>query len=79
MRQQPEQRRWLIHLLNLDPSLARVRGVGLAVSAGMLPPGGAVKIGYPDDERIINYRRAGGALVFTARDFAVHDMILVEY
>ncbi len=78
VRRQPEQRRWLIHLLNLDPSLARVRGVNLAISAGMLPAGGAVKISYPDDQQVVNYREAGEALVFTARDFEVHDMILLE-
>ncbi len=78
VRRQPEQRRWLIHLLNLDPGLARVRGVGLAISAGLLPAGETAKISYPDDKSMIHYRQAGGALVFTARDFEVHDMILLE-
>lgn len=79
VRRQPEHRRWMIHLLNLDPNLSLVRGVSLTIGADMLPTDGNIKLSYPDDAQIIHYNRSGGSLVFTARDFEAHDMILLEY
>jgi hypothetical protein len=79
VRRQPEYRRWMIHLLNLDPNLSLVRGVSLTIGADMLPTASNIKLSYPDDAQVIHYNRSGGSLVFTARDFEVHDMILLEY
>ncbi|MDD5676535.1 MAG: HEAT repeat domain-containing protein [Kiritimatiellae bacterium] len=76
VRQQPELNRWMIHLLNMDPNLQLVRGVALTISH---PPTQDVKISYPDNGRQIAFQRAGDKLVFTARDFEAHDMILVEF
>ncbi len=76
VRQQPGEKRLMIHLLNLDPDLSRVRSVTLNITS---PSSGAVNISYPDAGRQIPFQRFGGRLVFTARAFDVHDMILVEY
>jgi hypothetical protein len=75
VRQQPDQQRWMIHLLNLNPNLGRVTGVGMIVCP---PISGDFKVFYPDTGTVVSYVRTADGILFSPRPFEVHDMIVVE-
>ena len=76
IRKQPDKQRWMIHLLNIDPNLSRVTGVGMIVRT---PSSEKLKVFYPDTGTAISYVRTADGIVISPRPFEVHDMIVIEY
>ena len=77
VRQQPEQDRWMVHLLNYDPQLDLVRGPQLTVHP---PAGRSVKrMSYPDTETEVTFSLAERGASARLRDFEVHDMLVIEW
>ena len=76
VRTQVDKRRWMLHLLNYDPYLDRVRGVDVTVNP---PASDNIEVFYGDDKTQIPFVRTGKAITFRTRNFGVHDMIVVQY
>ena len=77
LRQQPEHSRWMVHLLNYDPNLERVKRPRLIVHP---PAGRAVKrMFYPDTDTSLKFKASGDGVTARMRDFEVHDMLVVEW
>jgi hypothetical protein len=77
VRRQPEQSRWMVHLLDYDPKSAGVKAAGLSMP---LSAGKTVKrLFYPDTGMEVAFRAAGNAVTAQLRDFDVHDMIVIEW
>jgi len=77
VRQQMEQNRWMVHLLDYDPKSVSVKGAVLTVH----PPTGKTvnRIFYPDTDTELKYSVTENGVKSQLRDFAVHDMVVVEY
>ena len=76
VRKQPENGRWIVHLLNYDPRLSSVEEGELTLR----PPSLAnVRVFHPDDNSSVKHVRADGALRIRVRSFGVHEMIVVEW
>ena len=77
VRQQPERNRMMVHLLNYDPRVDRVKGPRLTVH----PPAGrnVKRLFYPDTDTAIPFTQAGSGVAAPLRDFEVHDMAVVEW
>ena len=76
IRAQPEKRRWMVHLLNYDPKVERVKGCRVTVRP---PKTGGVRAFYPEDGKKVRFSRDGNAIRFRIRDFGIHEMVVVEY
>ncbi len=77
VRQQPEQNRWMIHLLNYDPKVGLVKAPRLIVHP---PAGKAVKrLFYPDTGTEVAFSAGENGVTATLRDFEVHDMAVTEW
>ena len=76
VRTQADKRRWMLHLLNYDPYMDRVRGVDVTVNP---PASDSIEVLYGDDKTQIPFVRTGKAITFRTRNFGVHDMIVVQY
>ena len=77
VRQQPEQGRWMVHLLDYDTKSAGVKGAGMTVHP---PEGKTVKrIFYPDTGTDVKFIAAEGGVAANLREFDVHDMVVVEW
>ena len=75
-KRQPEKRRLMVHLLNMDPASKRVHGIGMSVR---VPDTKNVKVYYPDTDTAVAFRVDGDRVMFMPRDFGVHDMVVVGY
>jgi hypothetical protein len=76
VRTQDEHNRWIVHLLNYDTELDRVRGVAITVRPPSLR---GLRVFYPDTNERIPFVRGTSDIRFLIRDFDVHEMIVVEY
>ena len=76
IRAQPEKRRWMVHLLNYDPNIERVKGSRITVRP---PKTDELKIFYPADGQKVQFSRDGNAVSFRVREFGVHEMVVVAF
>ena len=77
VRQQPEQSRWMVHLLDYDPKSSGVKSPTMAVPART---GRTVKrLFYPDTNTELKLAVSASAVTAQLRDFEVHDMIVIEW
>ncbi|MDD5678244.1 MAG: HEAT repeat domain-containing protein [Kiritimatiellae bacterium] len=76
VKSQPEQRRWLIHLLNFDPKLEKVSSGTMTVRP---PAMEKLKVTYPDNGQDVPFKQEGQVVTFETRAFGVHDMVVVQY
>ncbi|MDA0841878.1 MAG: hypothetical protein O2857_29300, partial [Planctomycetota bacterium] len=77
VRQQPEQSRWMIHLLDYDTKSLGVKGASVSVHS---PAGKTVKrIFYPDTNTEVTFSPTETGVTARLRDFEVHDMVVVEW
>ncbi|MDP6114746.1 MAG: HEAT repeat domain-containing protein [Planctomycetota bacterium] len=77
VRQQPEQNRWMIHLLDYDTKSNGVKGGALTVPTHA---GKKVKrIFYPDTSTELKLTTVENAVTAQLRDFEVHDMVVIEW
>ena len=77
VRQQPEHDRWMVHLLNYDTKSSGVNGARLVVR----PPEGRTlkRLFYPDTDTAVKFGATEQGFAAKMRDFAVHDMLVVEW
>ena len=77
VRQQPENSRWMIHLLDYDTKSAGVKGATLFVN----PPAGKTvkRMFYPDTNTEVTFSPAESGAHARLRDFEVHDMVVIEW
>jgi len=77
VRQQPEQNRMMVHLLDYDTKSDSVKGAMLTVHP---PVGKTVKrIFYPDTDTVVKFKTTENGVTAKLRDFEVHDMAVVEW
>ncbi len=76
IKKQPEKRRLMVHLLNMDADSRRVRGLGMSVH---VPDTKNVKVYYPDTDTAVAFHLDGNRVLFTPRDVEVHDMVVIGY
>ena len=76
IKKQPEKRRLMVHLINMDPGMKRVNGTGMIVQ---VPKSDELNVFYPDTNTKLGFQRISDNVIFSPRDFDVHDMIVVEY
>ncbi|MDD5678798.1 MAG: HEAT repeat domain-containing protein [Kiritimatiellae bacterium] len=78
LKRQADKQRWMVHLLNINYKQALVTGVEVSVR---VPAGQALKeitYVYPGKAPVA-HRIDDRTIKFTVRDFAVHEMIVVEW
>jgi len=77
LRQQPEQNRMMVHLLDYDTKSDSVKGAVLTVH----PEAGKTvkRIFYPDTDTEIKFRVTENGVTAQLRDFEVHDMAVVQF
>jgi hypothetical protein len=76
VRTQEENNRWMVHLLNYDTELDRVRDVTVTVRP---PSMKGLRAFYPDTNEPIHFVTGQNEIRFTIRDFDVHEMAVIEY
>ena len=76
VRTQDEHRRWMLHLLNYDTELDRVRGCAMTVRP---PSMKGLRVFYPDTNTPISFVQGDDEIRFIVRDFGVHEMVVVGY
>jgi len=76
VRTQQENNRWMVHLLNYDTELDRIRGCAITVRP---PSMDTLRIFYPDTGDLVPFTQGSGEARFIVRDFDVHEMVVVEY
>jgi len=77
VRQQPEQNRMMVHLLDYDAKSDSVKGAKLTVH----PPAGKTvkRVFYPDTDTEVKFKANASGVMAQLRDFEVHDMVVVEW
>jgi len=77
LRQQPEQNRMMVHLLDYDSKSDSVKGAVLSVhpSAGKT----VKRIFYPDTDTELKFKVGENGVTAQLRTFEVHDMAVVEW
>ena len=77
VRRQPEQNRWVVHLLDYDTKSNGVKGAKIRVNP---PDGKTVKrIFHPDTGLEVGFEAAGSGVEAFLRGFEVHDMVVVQF
>ena len=76
VKRQEQNRRWMVHLLNMDEKNGLIKDVKIKVK----PPyaAKAVYYAYPDRHEV-DFVARDGMVEFVVRQFDVHEMIVVEW
>ena len=53
-----------------------MRGIGMSV---LVPDTKKVNVHYPDTDTAVTFHLDGNRVLFTPRDFGVHDMVVIGY